>query len=399
MSGFHALPSTLDGPRPENSAISSRSSVAPAEMTSGNRRAAALAALGSGVARREDRDDPGGAPGLDGLPVERVVGAAAPGVVDHVRPAGRVRVVAGQVGRREDELAGGQQRGLGAAQVLTALGRDPARAGGDADVGRERAGAVTARDGAHRVRAVANVVTRLQAADAGRVPPVVVVGESAVPVVAAIAANQGRVRVLDAGVDVRNDDALTQHAIRPGSRCADLRDAPLRVPGCSQDGGPRGNGLHERVDPGRTHERDAVQARHALRQCGVTFDDEDVGQPVGGRVGACRLGDGPGRLLGLGGGHLERGDNGLAPRRVALDLGGRREVRGGAELDDERRELTLRQALGETPSPHGQRPLPACRTAVVPTWPRRPAPACEPSGSQRPARAHAGTWPPPRDPP
>ena len=35
MSGFHALPSTEDGPRPENSAISSALSVAPAEMTSG----------------------------------------------------------------------------------------------------------------------------------------------------------------------------------------------------------------------------------------------------------------------------------------------------------------------------------------------------------------------------
>ena len=55
---------------------------------------AALAAERAGVAGREDRDDPGGAPGLDDLEIERAAGTAAPGVVHDVGALGAVGVLA-----------------------------------------------------------------------------------------------------------------------------------------------------------------------------------------------------------------------------------------------------------------------------------------------------------------
>ena len=175
--------------------------------------------------------------------VERVVGTAAPRVVDDVGPLGRVGVVAVEVRRGEDPLAGGEERFLAAAEVLAALGRDPARAGRDAGVGRERAGAVAADHRAHRVGAMADVVARLAAADAGRVPPVVVMGERAVAVVAAVLVDERRVGEVDAGVDAGDDDALAEDALRPCLGRADLGDAPLGVAAGGLDAALDGTGL------------------------------------------------------------------------------------------------------------------------------------------------------------
>jgi hypothetical protein len=76
---------------------------------------------------------------------------------------------------------------------------------------------------------VADVVARLAAARAGPVPPVVVVGEAAVAVVAAVLVDERGVGEVDAGVDAGDDDALAEDALVPRAGRADLLDAPLRV--------------------------------------------------------------------------------------------------------------------------------------------------------------------------
>src|SRR5262249_20636436 len=141
----------------------------------------------------------------------QVVLPAAPRVVDHVRVQVRPGVVAAQIGRGHDPLAGGQQRGLRATAELAALGGDPLGARGDADL---VAGSVVADHRAHGVRTVIVVVARHQrrvAADVRRVEPVVVVVELAVAQVATVFAHQCRVVELDAAVDAGDHDALTAY--------------------------------------------------------------------------------------------------------------------------------------------------------------------------------------------
>ena len=55
--------------------------------------------------------------------------------------------------------------------------------------------------------------------------------EGAVAEVAAVLIDEGRVRVVDAGVDVGDDNAATEDALVPRRIGADLGNAPLRVAG------------------------------------------------------------------------------------------------------------------------------------------------------------------------
>ncbi len=183
----------------------------------------------SRVPARERREDPGRDPGLDDRLVEGVAPVAvAPRVADDVGSQVRLRVLAVEVGRRHHELARRQERVGRAAVGLAALGRDPRRVRGDADL--VRAGvAVVADHRAHRVRAVAVVVARGRAPAHGRgVPPVVVVVEVAAPEVAAVLRDERAVGVEDTGVDVADDDVLAAIVVRrPDLRCVDPVDAPL----------------------------------------------------------------------------------------------------------------------------------------------------------------------------
>ena len=102
--------------------------------------------------------------------------------------------------------------------------RDPLRAGRDADLVRA---AVATRDRAHRVRPVLLLVVRELGA-AEDVEPVVVVVEVPATEVAAVLVHQGRVVVVDTGVDVRDHDALAGDAVLgPHVVGVDVGDAPL----------------------------------------------------------------------------------------------------------------------------------------------------------------------------
>ena len=145
------------------------------------------------VSVREGREDPGRDPRLNGRAEERIAGAAAPRVVDDVRAQVRPGVVAVQVGRRENELRGRDERYVEAA----ALRGDPLRVRRDADL--VRAGiAVVADHRSHRVGAMSVGVARVvRRAFVKRVPPVVVVVEGAA-VVPAVLLDEGLMRVADA---------------------------------------------------------------------------------------------------------------------------------------------------------------------------------------------------------
>src|SRR5690606_9608807 len=129
------------------------------------------AALWPGVARRADDDDSGGAHVLHDAQQEIPVGAAfagraGPRVADHVGGQRRVGVVAVQVGRRDEPLetfAVGRRRAHPLFHVAAA---NPARARRDADL---VCSAIVADYRAHRVRAVAVVVTRHGRIEAARV--------------------------------------------------------------------------------------------------------------------------------------------------------------------------------------------------------------------------------------
>src|SRR5205823_5831418 len=167
-----------------------------------------------------------------------------------------------------------------AAEVLAALGRHPLRARRYAGVRRERAGAVAAGDRAHGVRPVADVVARLAGAGIRRVPPVVVVGEGPVVVVAAIVADEGWVGEVDAGVDRADDDPRARDPFGPDLVRTDLGDAPLRVPGRGQDGGRRLDRLDERIDLRWLERGDARDLRKAGSELGITGDEQPIREPV-----------------------------------------------------------------------------------------------------------------------
>ncbi len=311
-------------------------SVAPTLMTSGNRPGVpAVLHPGPGVAGREDRDDPGRAPGLDRGEVERVVGVVvAPRVADDVGALARIGVVPLEVGRGDHELARRQQRALAAVEVLAALGRDPLGAGCHADV-RQRAAEVAADDRSQRVGPVARVVAGHVAADAGRVPPVVVVAERAVVVVAAVVLDERGVGVVDAGVDRRDGDALAGDPLGPDLVGADLGDAPLgRLADVDHD--LRIDRLDQREDLLLAHDAHARQRGEPGRQGRVAVDEHDVRQPVALGPRARRAGDdraggdlrGRGRLA-------ERVEDRPGPLRSVDDPSGPGKVGLGGELDDE----------------------------------------------------------------
>ena len=301
------------------------------------RRSGGAAAELAGVARGEDRDDSRGAPCLDRLEIERVVGVvAAPRVADKIRNECQIRIVSRHVRRGDDELARRQERLARAAEVLAALGRDPLRAWRDARIRGERAGTVAAGDRAHRVGPVTDVVARLAGARSGRVPPVVVVAECPVVVVAAVVADESGVHEIDAGVDGGHDDAGPGDALGPDLVGADLGDAPLRVAGGGEDRRLDRDGLHERIDLLRVDAADALDRSELPGECLVTGDDEAVRQPVALRVRALDgLGDLDRLRLGALGSHAERVVDSLCPRCMTLLRGGGPEVGLGRELDDE----------------------------------------------------------------
>ena len=120
-------------------------------------------------------EDAAGAQRGDHIFEDLAAAGPAPRLVEHVRALGRVRVVAGQVGRRHHPLLGLQQGLVGRA---AAVGGDPLGARRHADL---VGAAVVADLGAHGVGAVAVVVTGHVGIGAGRVgrriEPVVVVVE------------------------------------------------------------------------------------------------------------------------------------------------------------------------------------------------------------------------------
>src|SRR5699024_6441278 len=102
----------------------------------------------------------------------------------------RVRVVAGQIGRRGHELTTGQQVGAGAARTGAAQAGNPVGFGGHADL---LGGAVVAYCSTGHVRAVR--VRPLRLSRAADVEPAVIVVERAAAEVAAILVDQGLVGV------------------------------------------------------------------------------------------------------------------------------------------------------------------------------------------------------------
>jgi hypothetical protein len=261
-------------------------------------------------------------------------------------------VLAGQVGRGEDPLPGGQQRGVGAAEVLAALGGDPAGVGGDPDLVGARV-AVVADDRAHGVAAVPDVVAgdqRRAAADLGGVEPVVVVVEGAAAEVAAVLADQRRVVELHPGVDVGDHDAVAAVAKgRPDLRGADAVDVPL-----------------DRLDArlllgrGRPGDLDAALGDHPLdlREGG------DLGQQLRPGGHPDRVGDPEGLVVDLAG-TQERAQPRLAavgvgaqplvdrgrPVGMPAEFGGRRQV-GAVAQDHEEGGGALGGGLVEDPAFH-----------------------------------------------
>src|SRR5690606_28738548 len=232
-------------------------------------------------------EDAGGLPGRDDVLHERVVRREprAPGVVDDVRTPRRVRVVAVDLGGREDPLARGDQVVVGAG--VAAVGRDPVRAGCDTDL---VGVAVVADHRAHRVRAVTVGVARPDGAGAGDVEPVVVVGEGAVAVAAAVVVHERWVVVLHTGVDVGDGDALAGDAHVPDVVGVDVGDTPLD--GVRPDVGRRhpGDRLHERVHDGLAALQDVPALRELARQLeGAVVDEDRVGDPARRVVDAGRL--------------------------------------------------------------------------------------------------------------
>jgi hypothetical protein len=202
--------------------------------------------------------------------VRVVVPVPAPGVVDDVGGFGRIGVVPLPVGGRDHPLAGLQDRFHAGAVVV---GGDPLGAGCDADL---VARAVVADHGAHGVGAVVAEVARRAAATALDVVEVVVVGEGAVAVVAAVLLHECGMVVLDAGVDAGDHDAFAGDAeLIPDAGGVDVLDAP--------NGGGRGE-----VGLGRFDRFDGIHsgrvADHGdLVECGDSLEQVDAAGHFDGR--------------------------------------------------------------------------------------------------------------------
>ena len=124
------------------------------------RRVADAGAAGAGVARRNLDEDAGRLGVVDDrlqlvASGAALAGRATPAIVHHVRPQGRVGVLAVQVGGRDEELEALGVGGGRAVALVHVAAADPLRAGGHADL---VARAVVARRRAGGVRAVAVVV-------------------------------------------------------------------------------------------------------------------------------------------------------------------------------------------------------------------------------------------------
>ena len=132
---------------------------------------------------------------------------------------------------------------------------------------------------------------------------------------------------VDAGVDVRDDDALADDAPVPRLGRADLLDAPLRIARCRQDRDLGVDGLDERVDLDGPDRGDALELGELLRQLRVADDDHLVVEPVAGRSRAVLPGEGKGRRLRLVRVRRQRVDDEGAALGVALDLVRAAEIR------------------------------------------------------------------------
>src|SRR5690606_30757438 len=195
----------------------------------GARRSGRVAAQASAVAVGEDTEDAGGVPVLDDVLHERLVAGrlGAPRVVDDVRRLRRVRVGAVQLGGCQHPLTRVDQGSIARAAAVRG---DPRRSGSHADLVLT---AVVTHHGAGDVSAVPVGVGRLARRGACGVIPVVVVGEGAITVVAAVVVHQSGVVVLRTGVDAADHDALPADAeVGPDVVGIDVADAPIHGGGC-----------------------------------------------------------------------------------------------------------------------------------------------------------------------
>lgn len=297
------------------------------------------------VAGRRDDQDPraahGGDSRLQRVPRAALRRRAAPRIVDHVRRQLGSRVLAGEVGRREEELEALEVAGRHAVAEVHVAAGDPARFGRDTDL----VGPVPADDGPHRVGAVVVVVARRRAriaarvdvgqADVGmdRVPPVVVVARRD-PVPAAVARAQRRVVPAVAGVLAGDDDAGAAMAERPGLRSPDVGDAPLHGlrRGRRRDrfGKPCPR-RRVRFDPDH-----AVEQREVREQRKVGLDRDRVRDPVAPMRDPASVELGDQRRLRRVGVRLQPFDRGRDPGLETGGLRGGRPRVGGFQQDQGR---------------------------------------------------------------
>ena len=179
------------------------------------------------------------------------------------------------------------------------------------------------------------------------VEPVVVVVERAVAVVAAVVTHEGRVLVVDAGVDARDGDPLTRHAeLAPDVVGVDVGDAPLdRVR-------PRGGSCPWRAPRAGTR-RSAYSALDRrvlgdlLDESGVAgLDADGVGGPEGLVTGPRAVQHGPGASLRLLGGGRQHVVHGLAALVPVPDRCGLAEI-GLLEADPETGLALVGELLGQ----------------------------------------------------
>ena len=237
--------------------------------------------------------------------IERVAAAGAPRIVHDVWPQIDSGVLTVEVRWREYPLTRRQEGGTRTRAQFAAFGGYPFHMWSDADL--VGAGVtIVAGHRPHRVGPVAVVVARDErrvAADAGWVEPVVVVIESAA-LISSILVHEGSVIVLDAGVDVGDNDAVPTVAERgPDLRRPNPIDAPL-----------------DRADLPHVHARKRLQRHRMIRD--DPFDLRPPGELVDQRAAAGDL-DGvrdPERLEADAATPQQSAEAALAPRRHGREL-------------------------------------------------------------------------------
>jgi len=196
--------------------------------------------------------------------------------------AGRVRIVAGAIGRRQEELEAGAVGGRCAVAGIHVATGDPACAGGDADL---IGAAVVADHRAHGVGAVIIVVAglgrirrtaRVGAAD-GVEPVVVVCGRRAVP--SRVLADQRRMIPVVAGVLTGNEYILAGEAHRPDRGRVDPGDARLDGQDLLHSRGKLADRMRHRQVRIEFDGRHVCARRQLPGECGIDIECDEVGDP------------------------------------------------------------------------------------------------------------------------